>query len=155
MPVTLEKATREDLTQLHAIQVEAFMPLLEVYRDYDLSPASEGVEKVIARFEQPFTTYFFITVDGLRVGAMRVCDYGERCKLSPICVLPDHQGKGIAKAAMTLAEQLYPAAKVWELSTILQEPKLRHLYESMGYIPTGRVMNIKEGMDIVFYEKQK
>ena len=154
MTISLEKAAREDLPQLHAMQVEAFMPLLNIYHDHDLSPAAEGVEKVIERFEQPETTYWFITGDGQRVGALRVCDYGERCKLSPIFILPAHQGNGIAQTAITLMEQQYPDAQVWELSTIRQEAKLCHLYEKMGYSPTGRILPIKDGMDIVFYEKQ-
>lgn len=154
MNISLQKAVREDLAQLHAMQVEAFMPLLDIYHDYDLSPAAEGVEKIIERFEQPFTTYWFINLDGERIGALRVCDFGERCKLSPIFILPAYQGKGAAQTAITLMEQLYPVATVWELSTIRQEAKLCHLYEKMGYKPTGRILPIKDGMDIVFYEKQ-
>ena len=154
MTISLEKAERDDLAQLHAMQVEAFMPLLEVYHDYDLSPAAEGVERIIERFEQPFTAYWFITLSGERVGALRVCDFGERCRLSPIFILPEHQGKGIAQTAITLMEQQYPAALIWELDTIRQEPGLCHLYEKMGYIATGKEEHIKEGMDIVFYEKQ-
>ena len=154
MNITLEKAARADLPQLHAMQVEAFMPLLEIYHDHDLSPAAEGVERIVERFEQPFTTYLFITLDGKRVGALRVCDFGERCRLSPIFILPEYQGKGIAQTAITLMEQLYPAAQVWELDTIEQEAKLCHLYEKLGYKRTGKTEHIKDGMDIVFYEKQ-
>ncbi len=154
MNISLQKAAREDLVQLHSMQVEAFMPLLEIYQDYDLSPAAEGVERIIERFEQPFTTYWFIALDGERVGALRVCDLGERCKLSPIFILPRHQGKGVAQVVITLIEKQYPTAQVWELSTIRQEAKLCHLYEKMGYRPTGKILPVKEGMDIVFYEKQ-
>ena len=155
MSISLEKAARVDIPQLHTMQVEAFQPLLDIYQDFDLSPAAESVEKIIARFEQPFTTYWFITLDGQRVGGLRVCDFGERCRLSPMFILPGYQGRGIAQKAITLMEQQYPDAKVWELDTILQEAKLCHLYEKMGYKATGRVEHIKEGMDIVFYEKQK
>lgn len=154
MNISLQKAARDDLVQLHAMQVESFLPLLDIYHDYDLSPAAEGVERIIERFEQPFTTYWFITLDGERIGALRVCDFGERCKLSPIFILPSHQGKGIAQTTISLVEQQYPAAQVWELSTIRQEARLCHLYEKMGYRPTGRILPVKDGMDIVFYEKQ-
>ncbi|MBE6760444.1 MAG: GNAT family N-acetyltransferase [Ruminococcaceae bacterium] len=154
MNISLQKAGRDDLVQLHAMQVEAFLPLLDIYHDHDLSPAAESVERIIERFEQPFTTYWFIIADGERVGALRVCDFGERCMLSPIFILPRHQGKGAAQAAITLMEQQYPDAQVWELSTIRQEAGLCHLYEKMGYSPTGRILPVKEGMDIVFYEKQ-
>jgi hypothetical protein len=35
------------------MQVEAFSDLLEKYQDYDMSPASESIDKVLARYEQP------------------------------------------------------------------------------------------------------
>jgi len=50
-------------------------------------------------------------------------------------------------------EHLYPDARKWELDTIAQEEKLCHLYEKMGYRKTGRVEKLKDGMDIVYYEK--
>ena len=54
---------------------------------------------------------------------------------------------------MRIAESLYPNAGRWELDTILQEQKLCHLYEKMGYRKTGKTQRIKDGMDIVFYAK--
>ena len=56
--------------------------------------------------------------------------------------------------AIRQVEALYPQAARWELDTILQEAKLRHLYEKMGYRSTGRTQRIQEGMDLLFYAKQ-
>ena len=36
---------------------------------------------------------------------------------------------------------------------ILQEKGNLHLYEKLGYHQTGKIENINERMDIVFYEK--
>lgn len=52
-----------------------------------------------------------------------------------------------------MAEALYPSALRWELDTILQEEKLCHLYEKMGYRQNGRTEEIKENMTLVFYAK--
>ena len=136
------------------MQVEAFKGLLETYQDYDLSPAAEGVEKVMARFEQPWTTYFFIVADGVNVGAVRVVDKkdGSRKRISPIFVMPDQRGCGYAQAAILAIEKIYGADN-WCLDTILQEKGNLHLYEKMGYHRTGRIEHINERMDIVFYEK--
>ncbi len=153
MNITLEKALPADCAQLHAMQVTAFHPLLEKYQDFDINPAAEPPERIAQRFEQPFTTYWFILADGERAGALRVCDFGERCRLSPIFVIPRHQGRHIAQTALALMEKQYPDASAWELDTIAQEPGLCHLYEKLGYRKTGRTEHIKEGMDIVFYEK--
>ena len=136
------------------MQVEAFKGLLETYQDYDLSPAAEGPEKVMARFEQPWTTYFFIVADGVNVGAVRVVDKkdGSRKRISPIFVMPDQRGLGYAQAAILEVEKIYGADN-WCLDTILQEKGNLHLYEKMGYHRTGRIEHINDRMDIVFYEK--
>lgn len=153
MIVTLERAALSDCPQIHAMQAAAFQPLLDKYGDRDTNPSAESLGRIIERFEQPFTEYWFILADGEKAGALRVCDFGQRCRLSPIFILPEHQGAGIAQKAMLLMEKQYPAARVWELDTIQQEPGLCHLYEKLGYRATGETRRVKEGMDIVFYEK--
>lgn len=152
--VTLRKAEESDCPELHRILVKAFIPLLKVYQDYDSSPASESLDKVVRRFRQSFTDYYFICLEDKAVGVLRVCDFGEKCHLAPICILPEYQGQGIAQQAMTYMESLYPNAQLWTLDTISQEPKLCYLYEKMGYHRTGKYEHVKEGMDLVFYEKE-
>ena len=66
----------------------------------------------------------------------------------PIFILTEYQGFGYAQEAE------YPESIFWELETILQEPKLRHLYEKMGYRRTGKTERIRDGMDLVYYEKE-
>ena len=154
MSIELRQAKRDDMQTIWQMQVEAFKGLLETYQDYDLSPAAEGPEKVMARFEQPWTTYFFIVADGVNVGAVRVVDKkdGSRQRISPIFVMPDKRGLGYAQAAIIEIEKIYGADN-WCLDTILQEKGNLHLYEKMGYHQTGRIEHINERMDIVFYEK--
>ena len=154
MSIELRQAKRDDMQTIWQMQVEAFKGLLETYQDYDLSPAAEGVEKVMARFEQPWTTYFFIVADGVNVGAVRVVDKkdGSRKRISPIFVMPDQRGRGYAQAAILAIEKIYGADN-WCLDTILQEKGNLHLYEKMGYHQTGRIEHINERMDIVFFEK--
>ena len=154
MDIELRQAKRDDMQTIWQMQVEAFKGLLETYQDYDLSPASEGIEKVMARFEQPWTTYFFITADGVDVGAVRVIDKkdGSRKRISPIFVMPDQRGRGYAQAAILEVEKIYGEDN-WCLDTILQEKGNLHLYEKMGYHQTDRIEHINERMDIVFYEK--
>ena len=154
MGIELRQAKRDDMQTIWQMQVEAFKGLLETYQDYDLSPAAEGVEKFMARFEQPWTTYFFIVADGVNVGAVRVVDKkdGSRKRISPLFVMPDQRGRGYAQAAIIEIEKIYGADN-WCLDTILQEKGNLHLYEKMGYHRTGRIEHINERMDIVFYEK--
>ena len=154
MSVELITAKEEDIKTLWEMQVEAFRGLLETYQDYDLSPAAEGIDKVEARFSQPWTTYFFIVSGDAKVGAVRVVDKkdGSRKRISPIFIMQEYRGKGYAQEAILAIEELY-GADHWCLDTILQEKGNLHLYEKMGYHQTGRVEKINDRMDIVFYEK--
>ena len=60
MSVELKVVNREDVETVWKMQVEAFSGLLEKYQDYDLNPAAEEMDKVLARFEQPETTFYYI-----------------------------------------------------------------------------------------------
>ena len=85
MSIKLVEVTRDDIETVWRMQIDAFSGLLEKYQDYDLSPGAEPVEKVVARFEQPWTKYYFITEEGERVGVIRIVDKkdGSRKRISP------------------------------------------------------------------------
>ena len=145
MSITLRKADIDDIQKIWQMQVEAFSGLLDKYRDYDLSPAAEDAGRIRERFDQPETTYFFISAEGKDVGVIRVVDKkdGSRKRI---------RGKGYAQDAILAVEKIY-GAHYWELDTILQEEGNLHLYAKMGYHQTGRIEHINDRMDIVFYEK--
>ena len=84
------------------------------------------MDKVLARFGQPWTTYFFI--------------------------MAEYLNKGYAQQAIREAEKIY-GSDHWCLDTILQEKGNLHLYEKIGYHRTGKIDKINDGMDIVYYEK--
>lgn len=152
--VILIAATEDDLQTLWKMQVRAFSDILEKYQDYEMSPAAETFDKVMARYRQPWTTYYFIVVEDEVVGAIRVVDKkdGSRKRISPIWIMQEYRNKGYAQSATTAVEQIY-GSENWCLDTILQEKGNLHLYEKMGYHQTGKVEKINDLMDIVFYEK--
>ena len=152
--VTLRLATSEDLEKIWKMQVEAFAGLLEKYKDYELSPASEGIDKIEARFAQEGSAYYFIEAEGADVGVIRIVDRkdGTRKRISPLWIMPSYRGRGYAQEAIRAAEDIY-GSHHWELDTILQEKGNLHLYEKLGYHQTGKVERINDRMDIVFYEK--
>ena len=153
--LVIQKATIEDAALIHSIQVEAFKPLLDKYQDFDTSPANEVVQRTIDRLQQKQTDYYLIIYDKITIGAIRIVRKENwRYRVSPIFILPEHQGKGIASATMQVVESLYANAIVWELDTILEEQKLCRLYEKLGYCKIGKVTKINERMTIVFYEKK-
>ena len=152
--VVLTIAVENDMQTIWEMQVSAFSDLLEKYRDYEMSPAAESIEKVMARYRQPWTTYYFIVAENEVVGAIRVIDKkdGSRKRISPIWIMREHRNKGYAQAAIAEAERIH-GSENWSLDTILQEKGNLHLYEKMGYHQTGQIEKINDQMDIVFYEK--
>lgn len=152
--VTLQRADASGAEQILQMQKASFAPLLERYQDYDLNPANETADRVRARLMQKETYYYYITVNGEAVGAIRIVDAkdGSRKRISPLFVLPQHQNRGYAQAAIREAERLH-GAENWELSTIMQEQGNCHLYEIMGYHRTGAPQIVSERMTLVQYEK--
>ena len=154
MAVTLRKATREDMKTIWKMQVEAFSELLDHYQDFETSPGAESLERIMTKFEQPWTTYYFIVADDTAVGAVRVVikNDGSRKRISPIWIMAQYRNHGYAQQAMMELEKLYGSER-WCLDTIWQEKGNLYLYEKMGYIRTGKIEHINDKMDIVFYEK--
>ena len=153
MNIKLVRATFDDCQELYTLQIKAFKPLLDKYQDFSTNPGAEPFERTVQRFNESITQFWFISLDGKNIGALRICDFGDLCKLKQIYILPEHQGNGYAQKTIRLIENMYPNAVRWELDTILQEDRLCYLYEKMGYRKTGKIKNIKDGMDNVFYAK--
>lgn len=152
--VKLNPIVEEDIELVWKMQVDAFSELLEKYKDFDMSPAAEKMDKINARFKQPWTTYYFILADDEKVGVIRVVDKkdGSRKRISPIWIMPEFRNKGYAQQAILEAERIH-GSNQWCLDTILQEKGNLYLYEKLGYHQTGRIDKINDRMDIVYYEK--
>jgi len=158
MNICLNKASIKDSKKIHEMQVISFKPLLEKYSDYDTNPAAETLKKIEARFAFDNVDHYLICLCKTTIGYIRIrCFDEDICTtymLSQMFITPDYQGEGYAQAAIKQAELLYPKAKKWILETIKQEIKLRYIYEKMGYKQTGAEKRIKDGMDLIYYEKQ-
>ena len=155
MRIDLIRIGIADAQKLWEMQVEAFEDLYKKYQDTETSPATENVEKIIMRLEQPFTYYYYIVVDGIEVGAIRVVDkkeLGKAKRISPIFIMKEHRGKGYAQEAIRAVELIHGVCD-WELDTILQEKGNCYLYEKMGYKKTDTTEVINEKLTLVFYKK--
>ncbi|MFC5532005.1 GNAT family N-acetyltransferase [Cohnella yongneupensis] len=154
MGVALVRAIDQDAQSIYDIQIQAFAPLLEKYRDYDTSPANETLDRVRARINAPRSAYFKIIEAGVLVGAIRVWWKEEtQFWISPIFIAPVHQGRGLSQQALALAEQLYPEAESWELATILEETRNCYLYEKIGYERTGVQQRLNDQATLIYYKK--
>lgn len=156
MEIKFLKATYSDCEEIRKIQQESFAQLLGKYQDFDMSPATETLERIQYKFNEPTTTYYFIFCDNIKIGVIRVVSIDENTmRISPMMILPEHQNKGYAQKALSEIENVYSHIKFWQLDTIKEEEKLCYLYEKVGYVKTGREEVIKQGMSIVFYQKER
>ena len=157
MDVRLVRAGIEDAEKLWKMQVTAFKELYDKYQDTETSPATEPMDKIIMRLEQPSTYYYFIIANSMAIGAIRIVDkheYGVTKRISPVFVMPEYRNRGLAQKAIKLAEEKHGYSD-WELETILEEKGNCYLYEKMGYSQTGEFKPINEKMTLVSYKKQQ
>ena len=155
MNIKLINSKHEDIGTILQMQKVAFAELYETYHDTETSPATEEYEDILLRFNQPETTYYFITANGEKVGVIRVVDYKDgvtRKRISPIFIMPEYRNKGYAQQAIIEAERIHGKYH-WKLDTILQEKGNCYLYEKLGYHQTGKTKIINDKMTIIFYEK--
>lgn len=153
--IDLKQAKLKDLNTILQMQKEAFAELFDKYQDTETSSATENYEKILFRFNQPETTYYFIMADNVKVGVIRIVDCKDgitRKRISPIFIMLEYRNKGYAQQAIKEAERIH-GKQHWKLDTILQEKGNCYLYEKLGYHQTGKTEQINEKMTIVFYEK--
>jgi GNAT superfamily N-acetyltransferase len=154
MDISLNKANLEDAEIIYDMKIKSFMPLLEKYKDFDTSPANEPIEKIIMQIKQSFTDYYIIKKDDINVGGIRIAKLdNNRNRVSPVFIMPEYQGKGVAQKVFQLVERIYNDINVWELDTILQEQGNCYLYEKLGYRRTGKIEVVNSNMTLVYYEK--
>ncbi|MBM7602667.1 hypothetical protein JOC75_000637 [Metabacillus crassostreae] len=97
MEVRLKRATDNDAQSIFDIQVKAFMPLLDKYKDYDTNPANETIDRVLTRINRPDGGFYKILADNKLVGAICVLWIEDvHFWISPMFILPTYQRKGIA-----------------------------------------------------------
>ncbi|OPG99605.1 GNAT family N-acetyltransferase [Chryseobacterium mucoviscidosis] len=154
MEISLSKASLKEASIIHEMQIKAFMPLLNKYQDHETSPANETVEQIADRINQSFTDYYLIREANIPVGAIRIVKMENKTyRVSPVFILPDYQGRGIAQKVFSMIEDRYSDAEIWELATISEEHGNCYLYEKLGYRQKGDKKQINGQMTIVLYEK--
>ena len=150
----LVRANVSDCEKIWSLQIEAFADLLAKYQDYETSPGNEPKENIQAKLLDEFTFFYFIYLEDEIAGAVRVVDRkdGDRKRIAPIFIMKKFRNRGLAQKTFEEIERIH-GINHWMLDTILQEAGNCYLYEKLGYQRTGKIENINERMDIVYYEK--
>ncbi len=152
--MTLIRLASADAEELLALQKSGFADIYAKYQDHDTSPVNESLEHLRGKLENPCTYFYRIETNRTTVGAIRVVysPDGSLKRISPLFILPEHRGHGYAQEAILAAEALHGDTG-WELGTIAEEARNIHLYEKMGYRPSGKITVINERMTIIGYTK--
>lgn len=153
MSISLYKASLSDTHELYDLQIKTFKSLLDKYQNYDFNPGAEKIEKTINKLKEYNSDYYFICLNNIKIGAVRISHFDTLCKLKQIYILPEYQGYGYSQKAIALAEALYPNTVSWGLYTIKQEEKLCYLYQKIGYVKIDKEQIIKDGMSLIFFKK--
>lgn len=158
--IELIRAKPEDAALVHALQLEAFWPLYQLYHDDETSPAKESIERILEKITDPNGEFYIIHLDKRPIGGIRIRHYENGRKLenvnwiSPLFIIPGFQNRGIAQQVIRMVMDSYPRTVTWKLDTIKQEKKNCHLYERCGFRQTGDEYRIHEGMSLIEYEKK-
>jgi len=104
MGIKLKKANIQNSNEIHEMQIIAFEPLLEKYRDYETNPGAETFERVKQRFNFDTVDHYFISLHDKNIGYIRIqCLDDNVYKLSQMFILPGYQGNGHAQTAISKA----------------------------------------------------
>ncbi len=124
MIVRLQPARAEDAVRLTEMQARAFMPQVLLRGGFETSPAAETPDRMLERITSAKSHSFIIVADDMYAGMIRIKELNDgACKISPIFVLPEFQNQGIGQKAMSLAEELFPSARLWTLFCVREEKK--------------------------------
>ena len=154
MNIELVRIDTHETEKLWKMQINAFKSLLEKYQDFETSPGAETKEKIEDKLLQDYTFFYYIYVDEIITGAVRVVDKkdGSRKRVAPIFIMEQYRNKGIAQKVFSEIERIH-GENNWKLDTIFQEKGNCYLYEKLGYKRVGELEKINDKMDIVYYIK--
>lgn len=152
MMVQLVSIKQNELRSAWRMQQQGFLDVFLKYFDF-INPIFNTYKKFNQYFKH--CDMYWIIADKRRVGQIWIGVKSDCALLARIFVLKKYRNNGIAQQAILSAETLYSDCRQWRLDTIKQEKRNCHLYEKLGYIPSGVEKKINKRMTIIDYEKMK
>ncbi|GAA4354922.1 GNAT family N-acetyltransferase [Angustibacter luteus] len=122
--------------------VRAGVPSSETFRDLRVACGLSPKSAEAAALGLPNTWHGVVVErDGLTVGMGRVIgDGGCHFQVVDICVLPEHQGRGLGKRIMReLTDELTRRAPATAYVSLVADGDARHLYAQFGFVETAPV----------------
>lgn len=145
------KAEAADLTEILALQYEAYQSEAKLLDNPDIPPLRETLADVQAAWRRGLLLKA-VAAGGI-VGSVRVDTVGDTALVGKLMVRPALQGRGIGTQLLRAVEQYCPAGR-YELFTSSKSLRNLRLYERMGY-RRCREERVAEDLTLVYLEKVK
>ncbi len=134
----IEKACRDDLAEILALQKAAFMDVARLIRKFEL-PALLQTEAEIDGEYEIGVILKYVAEDGRIVGSVRAFADGEDiCRIGKLIVAADRRNRGVGRALMAAIESYFPSCRKFALFTSEETPNTFHLYTKIGYHTVGK-----------------
>lgn len=143
---------------LMLLQKKIFLPIYLKYFDKH-NPIFESRKIMQYRLRNKNTKAYYVVYEEKQesfktVGYVILRFNNNIATIGRIGILIKYQNKGIGTLVIEELEKRFSNYKIWQLDTIKEEERNCHLYEKLGYIPTGEERKINKRMTIMNYEKR-
>ncbi|WP_249870632.1 GNAT family N-acetyltransferase [Oceanobacillus saliphilus] len=128
---TIERASKEDASEILSIQKLAYISEAEIYNDYEIMPLKEDIETAIQSFDKNIVLKY-VTDDGKIVGSIRAYEEAGECHINKLMVHPEYQNQGIGRKLLEEIEKYFEHV-TFKLFTGSLSTKNIALYEKLGY----------------------
>lgn len=143
---------------LMLLQKKIFLPIYLKYFDKH-NPIFESRKIMQYRLRNKNTKAYYVVYEE-KIESFKTVGYvilrfnNNTATIGRIGILNKYQNKGIGTLVIEELEKRFSNYKIWQLDTIKEEKRNCHLYEKLGYIPTGEERKINKRMTILNYEKR-
>ncbi|MEG0613476.1 MAG: GNAT family N-acetyltransferase [Clostridium sp.] len=132
--IELVEVNMDDANTVIDIQKQCFSEYLQKYHDDDVNPANETLEHLNKVIINEAWDIYIIKYNGENAGIIKVNKFdADTYKINDFGISPKFRDRNIGTMVFLKVEELYTYAKVWILSTILQESRCIHFYEKLGF----------------------
>lgn len=163
MNIWIRETQEAEALELSNIQKAAFRPIYEKYHD-EGNPCLRGVEDIANRLGAEYFRYFTIFLDEETVGGVLYkckgsTPFGENLGegqyyLQRVYIKPELQCKGIAQTALLLCEKEFADAKCFWVDFPEDLIKNRRCYEKVGFVDTGKRLEVQPGLVLASSKKE-
>lgn len=151
MDIKIQRTNVNEVEALLNIQMKAFKEDLNIYQDYETSPATESKERLLRKINNSF--HYTVFMGDVIIGGIEVRKLSEtQFYLNRVYLSPDYQNHGIGFKLMKFVESEFPEALEWTLSTPYLNYRNHHFYEKFGYKKIGE-QKITEKLILLDYIK--